>query len=80
MFTEHSENSKTTPGQAGNPDDNGAANTCSICIMSRSEEEEKQQMCQLLCHHKFHLKCITLWLMKRSTCPVCRTPVFLLPN
>ena len=35
------------------------------------------------CNHKFHEKCIKLWLTKNSTCPMCRhslKDVFILKN
>ena len=43
---------------------------CSICIESYLP---KQKALTLPCNHKFHSKCIKVWLEKESTCPLCRT-------
>lgn len=42
---------------------------CSICF----EEEERCERCKLpVCGHSFHVKCISKWLFKVFSCPVCR--------
>ncbi|KAH9610850.1 hypothetical protein KSS87_003467 [Heliosperma pusillum] len=46
---------------------------CSICLGDYQEKEILRLMPK--CGHSFHLSCIDLWLMKQSTCPVCRLPV-----
>ena len=42
---------------------------CRICLM---EYEKKQQLLQLHCGHKFHIKCGRKWLKISATCPICR--------
>ena len=44
--------------------------SCSICL-----ENEPCEIYVLNCDHVFHKKCITDWLMRNPTCPLCRMPV-----
>ncbi|XP_021860549.1 RING-H2 finger protein ATL66 [Spinacia oleracea] len=46
---------------------------CSICLGDYQEKEVLRIMPK--CGHSFHLSCIDPWLMKQSTCPVCRLPL-----
>ena len=41
---------------------------CSICFDSL---KEKLQI-RTTCNHVFHLHCICVWLMNKSSCPLCR--------
>lgn len=42
---------------------------CIICMQSY----EKQRQCQVLpCGHKFHVKCLVKWYVKKRNCPMCR--------
>lgn len=43
---------------------------CSICFEAMAEN-----CVNLPCEHAFHEHCITRWLRRHSTCPMCRTPV-----
>ena len=45
------------------------ANTCSICLENLSDDYK------LVCNHVFHKECITYWLTKSNTCPLCRTVI-----
>jgi len=47
----------------------GGGSECAVCLKSAEEGEE---MCRLPCRHEFHSDCVTAWLCKASTCPVCR--------
>ncbi|XP_037980277.1 E3 ubiquitin-protein ligase Praja-2 isoform X2 [Motacilla alba alba] len=42
---------------------------CTICC---SEYVEGEIITELPCHHLFHKPCVTLWLQRSGTCPVCR--------
>lgn len=44
---------------------------CAICL----EDFQDGQFCQVfpICKHIFHSNCIDKWLMKKSTCPCCRS-------
>ncbi|XP_009581424.1 PREDICTED: E3 ubiquitin-protein ligase Praja-2 [Fulmarus glacialis] len=42
---------------------------CTICC---SEYVKDEIITELPCHHLFHKPCVTLWLEKSGTCPVCR--------
>ena len=43
--------------------------SCSICIESFTEAE----LVKILpCFHQFHSKCVDDWLLRKSTCPVCK--------
>tara|TARA_Y100000310_G_C20704089_1_gene833133 strand:+ start:22811 stop:23194 length:384 start_codon:yes stop_codon:yes gene_type:complete len=43
---------------------------CAICL-----EECDGQACKRLlkCRHKFHAKCLDLWVVDQHTCPLCRS-------
>ncbi|XP_060091602.1 E3 ubiquitin-protein ligase Praja-2 isoform X2 [Heteronotia binoei] len=47
----------------------GQEQCCAICCNEYIKEEI---VTELPCHHFFHKSCITLWLQKSGTCPVCR--------
>ncbi|NXQ11593.1 PJA2 ligase, partial [Peucedramus taeniatus] len=50
-------------------DYNGQEECCTICC---SEYVEGEVITELPCHHLFHKPCVTLWLQRSGTCPVCR--------
>ncbi|XP_029427932.1 E3 ubiquitin-protein ligase Praja-2 isoform X2 [Rhinatrema bivittatum] len=50
-------------------DHNGQEQCCAICC---SEYLKDEIITELPCHHLFHKPCVTLWLQKSGTCPVCR--------
>ncbi|NXY64929.1 PJA2 ligase, partial [Callaeas wilsoni] len=50
-------------------DYNGQEQCCTICC---SEYVEGEIITVLPCHHLFHKPCVTLWLQRSGTCPVCR--------
>ena len=45
---------------------------CAICL---SECTEGHNIISLRCNHSFHVNCITSWLQRRNTCPICRLPI-----
>ncbi|XP_067105970.1 E3 ubiquitin-protein ligase Praja-2 [Osmerus mordax] len=47
----------------------GQEQSCAICCCEYVKDEIATQ---LPCHHMFHKICVTLWLQKSGTCPVCR--------
>ncbi|XP_043720837.1 RING-H2 finger protein ATL16-like [Telopea speciosissima] len=55
-------------------DDNNGKKECVICLRVLKDEVKIRK---LLCHHRFHIACITQWLKQRSTCPICRRSIFL---
>ncbi|XP_028827749.1 E3 ubiquitin-protein ligase Praja-2 isoform X2 [Denticeps clupeoides] len=50
-------------------DQSGQEQCCAICCCEYVSDEIATQ---LPCHHMFHKLCVTLWLRKSGTCPVCR--------
>ncbi|KAG2308222.1 hypothetical protein Bca4012_082711 [Brassica carinata] len=49
--------------------------SCAICLEKMSEEESKQEqpLCQPPgCVHMFHEDCLTHWLKRHDSCPLCR--------
>ncbi|KAL7144263.1 hypothetical protein ABFS83_07G000700 [Erythranthe nasuta] len=52
--------------------------SCCVCL---GDFEVKEELLQVgTCNHIFHIDCIRHWLHNNSTCPLCRSPVFLSPN
>jgi len=47
--------------------------SCSICLANFETDESTTKLPE--CTHQFHHPCITHWLQKSPTCPLCRTPV-----
>ncbi|XP_036385027.1 E3 ubiquitin-protein ligase Praja-2 [Megalops cyprinoides] len=47
----------------------GQEQCCAICCCEYVKDEIATE---LPCHHIFHKLCVTLWLRKSGTCPVCR--------
>ncbi|NWV49183.1 PJA2 ligase, partial [Daphoenositta chrysoptera] len=50
-------------------DCNGQEQCCTICC---SEYVEGEIITELPCRHLFHKPCVSLWLQRSGTCPVCR--------
>ncbi|TDG94983.1 ankyrin repeat domain-containing protein [Cardinium endosymbiont of Culicoides punctatus] len=47
---------------------------CSICLSKLVDTSEHQHAIKLKkCNHKFHLDCISEWVLINKTCPYCRT-------
>ncbi|NXY15682.1 PJA2 ligase, partial [Atrichornis clamosus] len=60
---------ESLPQIAVTSDFNGQEQCCTICC---SEYVEGETITELPCHHLFHKPCVTLWLQRSRTCPVCR--------
>ncbi|CAH8359356.1 unnamed protein product [Eruca vesicaria subsp. sativa] len=43
---------------------------CSIC---QEEYEAKDEVGKLRCGHKYHVHCVKQWLLRKNSCPVCKT-------
>lgn len=48
---------------------------CPICYEKFGDDEYPLVAELPHCHHKFDVQCISLWLSKQSTCPLCRDVV-----
>ena len=46
---------------------------CSVCL---GDYSDNQKMTVLDCKHKFHNECISQWLKKKPSCPICRRLYF----
>jgi hypothetical protein len=44
--------------------------SCSICLCRLGRKKYISS-----CNHKYHYKCILLWLINNDTCPNCRTVI-----
>ncbi|GMI83993.1 hypothetical protein HRI_002068600 [Hibiscus trionum] len=55
--------------------DNSESDSCAICL----DGFRQGQWCRNLvgCGHLFHRKCLDSWLIKVTSCPICRTRVWL---
>ena len=46
---------------------------CEICLV---DYEEGDELIRLPCLHLFHTNCVTPWLQKHRSCPVCQIDTF----
>lgn len=44
---------------------------CSICL----EECTSNDTFILECKHSFHIHCISMWMIKKTSCPICRVDI-----
>jgi hypothetical protein len=44
---------------------------CCICL----DDKNISDISMLICTHKFHTVCISKWLSREPSCPICRTPI-----
>uniref|UniRef100_V5GWC6 E3 ubiquitin-protein ligase n=1 Tax=Anoplophora glabripennis TaxID=217634 RepID=V5GWC6_ANOGL len=58
----------TIPDDREPPSRKKKRDICTICLSPL-----KWDMKTLTCSHVFHSHCITMWLNKKNTCPLCRT-------
>ncbi|KDO84531.1 hypothetical protein CISIN_1g038517mg [Citrus sinensis] len=45
---------------------------CAVCLDGVHKGERSRNFS--ICKHVFHARCIDLWLVRRLTCPTCRSP------
>ena len=45
---------------------------CSICLDNYPDDE---MVCELVCGHAFHIRCISEWFKRSFTCPLCRVSI-----
>ena len=43
---------------------------CGVC--QEKTEDESDSVCILPCSHRFHWRCLTVWLHNHTQCPICR--------
>ncbi|KAF6158561.1 hypothetical protein GIB67_040075 [Kingdonia uniflora] len=53
---------------------NGNGDTCTICLKKMKTEDETSSLKE--CSHIYHVDCISTWLMRKPTCPMCRSNAF----
>lgn len=58
-----------------NPNNNGMERYCVVCLHDAVEGEMLRQLPD--CKHCFHVHCINAWFEGHSTCPLCRSQVYL---
>ena len=63
---------KRRDGDSGG--DNGEHRCCAIChdALFDDEQQDEQGTALLPCGHAYHRHCVTQWLLRSGTCPVCR--------
>ncbi|CAN8235000.1 unnamed protein product [Cochlearia groenlandica] len=49
------------------------------CIICQDEYETKDEVGMLRCGHRFHINCVKQWLLRKNSCPICKTMPFLKP-
>lgn len=49
---------------------------CPICLDKMQPEQSIIKL--LVCGHRFHSKCMSIWTSSKDTCPLCRTNVSML--
>ncbi|RDX71488.1 putative E3 ubiquitin-protein ligase HIP1, partial [Mucuna pruriens] len=51
------------------------------CVICQEEYEDGEEIGKLdLCVHKFHVPCITQWLMNKNACPICQRTALTMNN
>ena len=50
--------------------ESNCSNTCLICMDDFTEEDLVRKLPK--CKHIYHKECIDKWIVKKSTCPICR--------
>mmetsp|Transcript_34507 Transcript_34507/g.78775 ORF Transcript_34507/g.78775 Transcript_34507/m.78775 type:complete len:310 (-) Transcript_34507:198-1127(-) len=60
------------PHEKFNPEQHKDLNECELCLQEYVAGEE---LLRLPCMHLFHCNCVTPWLQKSYTCPVCQTDI-----
>ncbi len=53
---------------------------CLICLDSFQHGDETSHSCNVICQHRYHKSCITQWLVKNNSCPVCRCKYICIPT
>lgn len=48
---------------------------CAICCNTYLDDEYPLVVELPYCHHKYDLECLSIWLSKSTTCPICRDEV-----
>ncbi|KAL1216841.1 putative E3 ubiquitin-protein ligase HIP1 [Cardamine amara subsp. amara] len=43
------------------------------CIICQDEYEATDEVGKLRCGHRFHINCVKQWLVRKNSCPVCKT-------
>ncbi|EQC34528.1 hypothetical protein SDRG_07856 [Saprolegnia diclina VS20] len=56
-------------------DDEARHDGCSICLEDLHGGDTCVSSVQLACAHAFHQTCVAEWLVRQSTCPLCRAPM-----
>ncbi|KAG7659465.1 Zinc finger RING-type [Arabidopsis suecica] len=46
------------------------------CIICQDEYEAKDEVGELRCGHRFHIDCVKQWLVRKNSCPVCKTMAY----
>ncbi|CAN6802117.1 unnamed protein product [Brassica oleracea] len=50
---------------------------CSICQEEyEGKDEDEDEVGELRCGHKYHIHCARQWLLRKNSCPVCKTMPF----
>jgi len=60
------------PREKFNPEQHKDLNECELCLEEYAAGDE---LLRLPCMHLFHCTCVTPWLQKSYTCPVCQTDI-----
>jgi len=54
--------------------DDESLEECAICLAKFEEGEAVCDSSNHACRHVFHVECMTSWLLRNDSCPVCRQP------
>lgn len=73
IFIKLSKISKMKISDENKVDSWGDTLCCSVCLQDFQVGETVRNLPN--CRHMFHLPCIDCWLVKRTSCPLCRTDV-----
>lgn len=59
------------------PPDISSESVDEACVICLEEYNLRENIGELVCGHSYHVECIKKWLLRKSSCPICKQPALL---